>query len=60
MMSLKTEQPIIGQYDYKTTTILQVINGQCYLSQGGPQFIDYIVNGIDLCNKQILSTTNPV
>jgi hypothetical protein len=48
------EKPTIGQYDVQSITILQTMNGERYLSQGCPDFIDYMVRGTDLLNKRIL------
>lgn len=52
--SLMAEKPTIGQYDVQSITILQTMNGERYLSQGCPDFIDYMVRGTDLLNKRIL------
>src|ERR1700722_3739773 len=53
-IQIRAEKPVTGQYNQKTITILQTMNGSRYLSQGGPAFVDYIVQGIDLNNKQVL------
>jgi len=52
--SLFAQKPIIGLYHEKLATILQTLNGPQFLSQGGTDFVDYMVSGIDLNKKRVL------
>jgi phosphoethanolamine N-methyltransferase len=54
MNSSSQEQPIIGQYNEELINILGYMNGVNFLSQGGTERIDFMVNGINLSNKKIL------
>lgn len=53
-MNILSSDIVINQYDATCTAILQRMNGQYFLSQGGPDCIEFMIEGIDLAGKKVL------
>lgn len=53
-MAVLTSDIVINQYDASCIAILQLMNGQYFLSQGGADCIEYMITGIDLKGKKVL------